>query len=218
MKPRKTYHDLVRRDIFGLLPSHLGKVLDFGGGIGATAGALRTEHQAERAVLFDQVAQGADPAIDQAIALDLDDLAQVERELAKAAPFDTVLCLDILEHLRDPWQTVRLIDSAMAPGATLIISVPNIGHLSVLAPLLLRGRFDYADAGILDRTHLRWFTRDSAIALGSCSGLMLERIEANIFGRAQQWANRASLGLGQRFFTKQYKLALRKTGEHGQAA
>ena len=212
MDPRATYHDLVRRDVFALLPARLGRVLDFGGGVGATSGTLRRERGAEHAVLFDQVAQGADSGIDQAVALDLDDLAAVERALAETGPFDTVLCLDILEHLRDPWATVRLIDRAMAPGATMIVSVPNVGHHSVLRPLLLRGRFDYEDAGILDRTHLRWFTRPTAIALATCSGLTLGRIEPNIFGRAQNWANRLSLGMCERLFASQYKLAVRKEG------
>lgn len=210
MDVRETYHDLVRRDVFPLLPEHVGAVLDFGGGVGATSAELRASGRAERAVLFDQVAGNALPAVDTVEALDLNDGAAVEAALARTGPFDTILALDILEHLVDPWATVALLDKALRPGGSLIVSVPNINNLIVVVPLVFRGRFEYQDAGVLDRTHLRWFTRKSAIELATCSGMTLEATTANFSGRRNRYANNATLGLFERFFASQFKMRVRK--------
>jgi 2-polyprenyl-3-methyl-5-hydroxy-6-metoxy-1,4-benzoquinol methylase len=73
-------------------------------------------------------------------------------------PFDAIVYGDVLEHLSDPRAALVALDQTLAPGGTVIVSVPNIAHLWVRLSLLA-GRFDYADRGILDRGHLRFFTR-----------------------------------------------------------
>jgi len=78
-------------------------------------------------------------------------------------PFDLpdgVDCLiygDVLEHLRDPWAVLKRQAEALVAGGTAVVCMPNLEHWSV-ALRLLQGSFDYEDQGILDRTHLRWFT------------------------------------------------------------
>lgn len=205
-----SYHDLVRRDIFPLLPDRVGRVLDFGGGVGATSASLRQSGRAEHAVLFDQVAENALTQIDAAVALDLNDIGQMRAALDRHGPFDTVLCLDILEHLTDPWAVVRCLHEAIKPGGVMIVSLPNVNHLSVVGPLVLQGQFKYAEAGILDRTHLRWFTEASAVELATCSGLKLEAKSANLPARRFIWGNRATLGLFERFLAQQYRIRVRK--------
>ena len=61
---------------------------------------------------------------------------------------------DVIEHLSDPLRIMRELNRHLAPGAVVIVSVPNVAHLSVRLSLLF-GRFEYQDRGILDRTHLR---------------------------------------------------------------
>ena len=78
--------------------------------------------------------------------------------------FDKVLLLDIIEHLPDPGQVVKDCTKLLKPGGQLILSVPNVANISVRLMLLL-GRFDYMARGILDRTHLRFFTRRTIIEL-----------------------------------------------------
>ena len=82
---------------------------------------------------------------------------------------DIIICADVLEHLRDPWTVLAWLRTLLAPGGRAVISVPNIAHWTARRALL-RGRFDYADHGLLDRTHLRFFTRASAAELARRAG------------------------------------------------
>jgi methionine biosynthesis protein MetW len=94
---------------------------------------------------------------------------EVERAVADGV--DVVLCADVLEHLRDPWAVLAWLRTLLRDDAEAkaIISVPNIGHWTARRELL-RGRFPYADFGLFDRTHLRFFTRDSARELAHRAG------------------------------------------------
>lgn len=84
--------------------------------------------------------------------------------------FDTIVCGDVLEHLADPAPVLRTLVSALAPGGDVVVSVPNVAHLWVRLSLL-GGRFEYADRGILDRTHLRFFTKRTLDDLLAAVGL-----------------------------------------------
>lgn len=75
-------------------------------------------------------------------------------------PYDAVLFLDVLEHLFDPWQVLKRAVGVLRPGGAVHAVVPNVAHVSVVRRLAL-GRFEYADFGTMDRTHVRWFTRES---------------------------------------------------------
>ena len=88
-------------------------------------------------------------------------------ELAALAPFDVVLCGDVLEHLRDPWSALRAL---AALGGRVVLSVPNVAHWTGRRAMA-RGRFPYAEHGLFDRTHLRFFTRASARDLAERAGL-----------------------------------------------
>jgi 2-polyprenyl-3-methyl-5-hydroxy-6-metoxy-1,4-benzoquinol methylase len=81
---------------------------------------------------------------------------------------------DVLEHLVDPWEALRVARGLLAPGGVAIVSVPNVAAWPVRFGLLA-GRFDYADFGLLDRTHLRFFTRRSAHELVQAAGYEIER-------------------------------------------
>jgi SAM-dependent methyltransferase len=92
-------------------------------------------------------------------------------------PFDAIVYGDVLEHLSDPRATLLALDRTLAAGGTVIVSVPNVAHLWVRLSLLV-GRFDYADRGILDRTHLRFFTRRTLRELLRSAGLVPLEIAA----------------------------------------
>jgi 2-polyprenyl-3-methyl-5-hydroxy-6-metoxy-1,4-benzoquinol methylase len=91
--------------------------------------------------------------------------------------FDAIVYGDVLEHLSDPLPVLVALDRSLAPEGRVLVSVPNIAHLWVRLSLLL-GRWDYADRGILDRTHLRFFTRRSFVRFLADAGLDIEELLA----------------------------------------
>lgn len=207
------YHDLVRRDVFPFLPEKMGRVLDLGGGIGATSSAIKEMGKAERIVVVDLVGDNALPSVDRAFGGNLEDPAFLAHVIEEEGPFDSVLCLDVLEHLREPWSVITQLRDGLTPGGIIMTSLPNVRHVRLLWPLLAHGRFELADKGIMDRTHLRWFTRQSAIELMTPPGLELELVHGKI--PVNKWyrrANAVTFGLFRQFLEIQYMLRARKTG------
>ncbi len=104
-----------------------------------------------------------------------------EAFLAEHGDFDVVMSSDVIEHLPAPAGMLQLMARALRPGGLLLISVPNVAHWSVRLNLLF-GRFDYEPVGIMDATHLRWFTAKTIADLVERSGFeVLEmRVTAGI--------------------------------------
>lgn len=78
--------------------------------------------------------------------------------------FDYIILADVIEHLHDPEETLARLIPYLKKDGSFLCSIPNMMHISVISPLL-QGRFDYTDAGICDKTHLRFFTLDSILKL-----------------------------------------------------
>ena len=196
------YFEHSRQEIAPLLPAAPGRVLEVGCSSGATLAWLRARWPAAETVgvdgyepIRDVLAQNADTAIIQ----------NLEAPLPELGRFDLVLALDILEHLTDPATVLKGLVSRLNPGGSVIVSVPNVGHVSILADLLLRRRFQYQDAGILDRTHLRFFTEESAVGLMNTAGLIVQQGVVNgLSGRKAKLFNTLTLGLFRHYFAKQY--------------
>ena len=89
--------------------------------------------------------------------------------------FDYIIFADVLEHLHEPERIVREMAERLKKGGAFICSIPNIMNLSVLYPLL-QGKFEYEEAGILDRTHLKFFTLDSIGRLFAQCGFHMEKL------------------------------------------
>jgi 2-polyprenyl-3-methyl-5-hydroxy-6-metoxy-1,4-benzoquinol methylase len=161
-----------------MIPESAGAVLDVGGGTGATAGHLKRLGRATRAGTVDLVrAESPDPDLDFQLAGNLNEESFVETVIAEG-PFDTILCLDVLEHLVDPWRIVEQMHKCLSPGGVLVASLPNVRHYRVSGGLFFRNRWTLQDAGIMDRTHLRFFVRDTAIEMLTQSGLVFDEILA----------------------------------------
>jgi len=168
------YHNDIRDDIVPYLPQPGGSLIDIGGGTGATAAFLKERGLASRAGVADQVASSeAVATLDFHRSGNLEDLDFLSSVIEENGPFDTVLCLDILEHLVDPWSVVARLHQSLAPGGHIVASIPNVRHYRVSGGLFFKNNWQLADAGILDRTHLRFFVRETAVELMTHSGLEL---------------------------------------------
>ncbi len=204
-----TYYDRVRREVLPLLPAAADRLLDIGCGEGATAAYLKKQGLCRWAAGVESFPEAARIAASR-----LDRLVEGDVE-AMDLPFDAgsidlILCLDVLEHLVDPWATLRKVAALLAPGGTLVASIPNVRSLKVLGPLVFLGRWDYREEGILDRTHLRFFTRASAVRLIESAGLTIRRIEP-YHGRYARILNTATLTLFSEFLATQHMIAATRT-------
>jgi 2-polyprenyl-3-methyl-5-hydroxy-6-metoxy-1,4-benzoquinol methylase len=147
-----------------------GRVLD----LGCAGGLLAAEVRARGHFVVGVDASpppGTDKNVDLLVLADLD--AGLPDEAAREGPFDLVFALDVLEHLRDPARLLRELHEACTPDAVLVTSVPNIGHWYPRLRIGL-GRFDYDRRGILDATHLRFFTWRSFAAMAARVGWRAE--------------------------------------------
>lgn len=93
------------------------------------------------------------------------------------APFDVILCADVLEHLQNPENLLSECRRHLAPGGTVLVSIPNFGHWYPRFRVLL-GLFDYDAKGILDRTHLRFYTKRSFERMAASCGYTLSRAKS----------------------------------------
>jgi 2-polyprenyl-3-methyl-5-hydroxy-6-metoxy-1,4-benzoquinol methylase len=207
---RQDYHALIRHDVLDLVPNRAGRVLDVGGGIGASAAHLKQTGQATLAVVVDLVANACLPEIDAAYDGNLENPALLARIAAEQGPFDTILCFDVLEHLVDPWVVMDRLVAMLAPGGVVVASIPNVRNYRMVLPLAFRGRWQLADSGLLDRTHLRWFVRDSAEALIRDPGLRIEKTVGVLGRRLDKIFNLVTFGLFRDLLTIQYYIRGRK--------
>jgi len=103
--------------------------------------------------------------------------SSVENANLPPKTYNAVVCADVLEHLVDPLATLRRLRDAAADNALFIISLPNVAHLAIRL-MLLAGRFPMMDRGILDRTHLHFYTRQTARHLLREAGLRVQQVLA----------------------------------------
>lgn len=211
---RTAYHDHVRRDVLPHIPNTGGKLLDLGGGIGGTAAAARSAGLVDTVGVADLVENDENPMqLDFRYQGNLEDSVLIEKIVAKEGKFDVILALDILEHLVDPWTVVERLHNSLKAGGYLVTSIPNIRSYRALLPLLLRNRWDYQDAGILDRTHLRFFVRSTAIDLTASSGLSVEKVVPSPVGGGKiRLFRKLTLGLLNSFTDRQYIVIARNEG------
>jgi 2-polyprenyl-3-methyl-5-hydroxy-6-metoxy-1,4-benzoquinol methylase len=93
--------------------------------------------------------------------------------------YDVLLFGDTLEHLADPAAVLRRLATHLAPGGALVVSVPNVANWAIRI-LLLLGRFRYTERGILDRTHLRFYTRATLVEMIESAGFEVRSVVGTI--------------------------------------
>jgi SAM-dependent methyltransferase len=163
------------------LPQEIA-VLDLGAGTGHLGSAVRAHVSYLTGVESDPGAASSDAAA----TYDRWITASLSPELPIGRKFDVIVCADILEHLSAPAEMLDAVHEWLKPEGTLLVSIPNVANITVRIALLA-GRFPYSDRGLLDRTHLRFFTRRSAIELvGSC-GYRVKQVTATAMPVELAW-------------------------------
>jgi SAM-dependent methyltransferase len=202
------YYAFVRSEIAPLLPREATRILDVGCGVGATSAWLKSVYPGSRTVGLE-----GNGALLPELGRNVDEphIVDLNGPWPDVGAADLVLLLDVLEHLVHPEEALARIMAMMTEDGTVIISLPNVAHLSVSLPLLLLGRFDYTDAGILDRTHLHFFYQESALNLARRVGLEVERgLMGGLLGTKTRLIDRLTFGLIRDRLTKQYIFSARR--------
>jgi 2-polyprenyl-3-methyl-5-hydroxy-6-metoxy-1,4-benzoquinol methylase len=209
-KKEKAYYSHERSDLLRMLPASmtLEKVLDVGCGCGATGQYLKSHFQVKEVVGIEmnpEMAQQARTILDQVI---IDDVQKMDLPYERNY-FDCIICADILEHLYDPWSVLIKLKNHLKDAGCLLLSVPNVQHWSMIARLLA-GRWDYRDEGILDSTHIRFFTRKSLRGLIERCGFQIEKMSSAL-GPEVHLINMLTLGLLLNFLSFRYFVLARKS-------
>ena len=170
------YHSHERPQMRRHVPVAARRVLDVGCGDGAFAAGLRAERRETGQQLeiwglelSPEAAARARERLDHVLC------GPAEAQVAElpAAHFDCIVLNDVLEHLAWPEDLLRGLHRTLAPGGRLVASIPNVRHFPHVWNLAVHGDWEYRDEGILDRTHLRFFTRASMRTLFARAGFRL---------------------------------------------
>ncbi len=171
-----SYFSGARRDFVDRLPRDASAhVLEIGCGTGATGALALASGRAGRysgVELFESAAQEAQGALDRVL---VGDIEKIELPWAPCS-FDALILSEVLEHLIEPWAVLERLHPFMRPDAMVLASSPNVSHWRVLRELA-QGRFNLADQGVFDRTHMRWFTPDTYAAMFERAGYNVVRVD-----------------------------------------
>ena len=157
-KPEK-YFKSSRCEMLEFLPNKVEKVLDIGCGSGNFGAIVKKEFKAEiwGIEVNSDAAELAKEHIDRVF---VGDIYEVISQIPKSY-FDCIVCNDILEHLVDPSKLLHVIKENLSKRGVVVCSIPNIRFIQPLYNLLLRKQWEYEEEGVLDKTHLRFFTEKS---------------------------------------------------------
>lgn len=169
------YFNRVNPDLLRFIPGDARRVLEFGCGAGALAAAYRRVNpdvDYRGVEMHGAAADIARARLDHVTVGDLEKLGAADIGV-EPGTLDAVLYGDVLEHLVDPWAALKKHVEWLSPGGQVLACIPNVQHWSLVAPLLT-GKWEYQDQGLLDRTHLRFFSLETMRDLFQSAGLTVD--------------------------------------------
>jgi 2-polyprenyl-3-methyl-5-hydroxy-6-metoxy-1,4-benzoquinol methylase len=183
-------------ELLALVPRNSRRLVEIGCGGGGLAREYKKVNAACEYIgieLEPQHAEIARPHCDHVIVCDIEDMH--DDAFASLFPSDCWIFGDVLEHLHDPWAVLRRLRTRLPPEGTVLACIPNAQHWSVQA-LLNAGEFRYQDSGLLDRTHIRWFTKSTLVELFQTTGFDIVEGGARLVDAPEEsWRERALAGV-----------------------
>ncbi|MFA5389277.1 MAG: class I SAM-dependent methyltransferase [Candidatus Omnitrophota bacterium] len=211
MEKNKSYFIHDRGDLLAIFPECAKKVLEIGCGAGILGEALKGRG-AEEVIGVEKDRDScisAGKRLDRALCLD----AETDEMPFNEGYFDCIIYGDVVEHFNDPWGALKKHKRFLKEGGIMLASIPNIRYYKVLIRLLA-GTWDYTDAGILDRSHIRFFALINIRELFEDNGFSITSIRRNIVAsRGFRILNFLLFGALKDFLTYQYYVIARYTGK-----
>ncbi len=192
---------MLRRELIDQVPKGPNCVLEVGCGEGLTGAALKDEGRAHFVAGVELNADSGDQArkvLDHVI---VGDIEHIDLPFS-ASQFDIIMLGDVLEHLVDPWMHFKRILTYLKYDGIVIVSLPNVRNWKVVFPLLFRGEFKYREFGILDKTHLRFFTRKGMQVLFRENNLKIKKVIR--LGKRSKLLSSIPIAFISELFTPQY--------------
>ena len=177
-EPLSDYYTRINTDLLACIPAAAGVVLEIGCGAGAMGGQFKRAQPGCRYLGVEcnsQAAAVAATRLDKVVAANAETVNLAEQQIAPES-IDCLVYGDVLEHFREPLTTLRDHADYLKIGGTVVACIPNTQHLSIIAGLL-QGKWAYTEEGLLDRTHLRFFTLASIKELFVAAGLQIRDIK-----------------------------------------
>jgi len=168
------YYDYANPYVLQIMPPAVGTVLEIGCGAGRLGETYKERYPNSRYVgveLNTQAAALAAGRLDKVLSGSAEDI----KLDFLAGEVDCLVYADVLEHLTDPWQMLKDHAALLSDGGKVVASIPNVQNWSILKDLIF-GLWNYTDEGLMDRTHLRFFTLDGIGQLFARAGLSIEGI------------------------------------------
>jgi len=205
------YFNHTRKEIAPLLPNKIERILEIGCGSGNTVSWVKQEWGCKWAGGVELFSEAAEKARDKIDIVYCGDIEKLDLTLEESS-LDVILCLDVLEHLVDPWGLIAKLYRLLKTGGVIIACIPNMRNFHVTFPLLLFGQWNYTNDNFLDKTHLRFFTKITAIDLLECSGLKVDVVNETGFERwsNSRIANILTFGLLKPVFVYEYLIRAKK--------
>lgn len=203
----ESYYRNARADVVALIPAGTRRLLEIGCGVGNTSALAKARAGVTEAVgveLYPSVATEAERVLDRVVCGDVESVTLDFPE----GYFDCVVCADVLEHLKDPWGVLRRLRPLLSDGGRVVASIPNLQHFKPVLKILL-DRFEYEPEGLLDSTHLRFFTLSTIRKLFAETGYRVERV-VPVRSRKMSLVATLSLGTLRKFATFRYLVVARK--------
>lgn len=174
--------DYVPLGLIDLLDVPPRLALDVGCFIGATGAYIKQKWPECRVVGVEPVKEAAAQArtrVDAVFEGLFEDMPVGEAGV-EPGEVDLVVFADVLEHMYHPWAALRHVKEWLSPNGAVMVSLPNIRNLNILKELVGGGSFRYRQAGILDITHIRFFTKSDALRMFAQTGFSVEKMSVNI--------------------------------------
>jgi 2-polyprenyl-3-methyl-5-hydroxy-6-metoxy-1,4-benzoquinol methylase len=155
------YFSNIRHEIVEVLKDKKNlKILEVGGGSGKTLVYMKQIRIASSIHLYEII-----DVVDDKSYFDSIEIGNVENKDFPKNMFDVIIFADVLEHMIDPTGVIKKAKEALKKGGQIICSIPNIRHFSAIYKIFIKGSFRYAESGLFDKTHLRFFCKSDMEAL-----------------------------------------------------